>query len=98
MLGRKSKEEVAPEPPAFPYLLGYVWGWFEEILDGLAANGFAPPMVTWADIGWWSELTGNALEPWEARLLVKLGSVRAIAVSEKTKKPAPNTSPPTKQR
>lgn len=98
MLGRKAKQESAPEPPSFPELLGYVWVWFDEILDGLAANGFAPPMVTWADLGWWSELTGNVLEPWEARLLVRLGAVRAVAVSEKTKRAPPNASPPTRRR
>ncbi len=44
-----------------------------------------PPMVGWTDVASWSVLLGVALEPWEARLLVRLGTARAIAMNEKQK-------------
>jgi hypothetical protein len=39
--------------------------------------------VTWRDVADWMRLTGNVLEPWEARAIVTLGLVRANIVSEK---------------
>lgn len=54
-----------------------------EISLGVAANGMSPVQIAWRDLVDWSDLTGNALEPWEARALVTLGVVRMNIQSEK---------------
>lgn len=49
-----------------------------------ASGGFGGvPLVSWAALRSWSLLTQTALEPWEARALVRLGIVRAAIVNKK---------------
>jgi hypothetical protein len=68
------------EPECPPELL-YLWRDFVELACGLA-GGFGPPVVTWEALDAWCRLTGVALEPWEARTLIRLGQRRAIIESE----------------
>lgn len=58
-------------------MLGYLWGWFCEIIGGVGLNGFGPSTITWADLTAWSALIGETLEPWESRCLVNLSLLRA---------------------
>jgi hypothetical protein len=81
-LGGKGRAP-APEEPAFPDDLDYLWLWFCEIADGVAENGMAPAGVSWVDLSAWCRVTGELLEPWEARLLVRLGALRAAILAEK---------------
>lgn len=61
---------------------------------GLAQNGMAPPAVTWEGLKAWCEQMRVTLEPWEARAMVTLGTVRANVDAEtKTDKPDPNNKP-----
>jgi hypothetical protein len=48
-----------------------------EIYFGVSGNGFGPAMVTWQDIAAWSQLTGERLSPFEARVIVALSHSRA---------------------
>jgi hypothetical protein len=86
--------EAIDDGPEFPELLGYLWGWFQEISWGLAPNGFAPPVITWETLRAWQEITRvGELEPWEARTLVQLGMLRASIQAEKSEaSKAPSSS------
>jgi hypothetical protein len=90
----KPKKSVATAPspetlsPDLPRGAIYLWKWFWEILDGVSPNGMAPASIGWRDILAWCELTGERLEAWEARLLVRLASLRTDILSE------PATTPP----
>ncbi|MGE0575384.1 MAG: hypothetical protein AB7F22_10635 [Reyranella sp.] len=46
------------------------------------APGYGPAQPTWADLRAWADLTGETLHPWEARLIVRLGMVRASTLAE----------------
>lgn len=39
------------------------------------------PRVTWEGLAAWCALTGIELAPWEANAMVRLGNVRAIAMT-----------------
>ncbi|MEI9804102.1 MAG: hypothetical protein WDN48_06060 [Pseudolabrys sp.] len=66
----------------------YLWNWFWQILEGVSPNGMVPTAIGWCDLVAWCELTGEAPEPWEARLLVRLASLRAAILSEAAKTPS----------
>lgn len=72
---------VVPAAPPFPLPLGYLWGWFFELLEGAEPGGMGPSRVTWGTLTSWCALTATELEPWEARVLVRLGTVFAAAMS-----------------
>ncbi len=61
----------------------HVWSWFVEIVGGVKADGMGPAMIGWGDLSAWCELTGEVIEPWEARLLIRLSALRASVLSEK---------------
>jgi hypothetical protein len=63
--------------------LHYLWGWFVEITHGLDTGGFGPASITWQGLKAWSDLMQQAIEPWEAMTLVRLGMLRASIASEK---------------
>lgn len=50
--------------------------------------GFGPSQVTWGDLAAWAALTGELLEAWEARTVVRLGALRASILSEEIEKQA----------
>ena len=82
----KPKEQLQTEPTAeFPEELDYLWGWFLEIIGGISVSGFAPAQVTWGDIVDWATLTWVDPEPWEARALVLVSSLRASIQAEKSR-------------
>jgi hypothetical protein len=72
-----------------PAALTYLWGYFCEIVAGLASNGFSPAVVTWEALAAWSAFMRIALEPWEARALVDLGVARASIEAEAIAKQRP---------
>lgn len=82
-------ENTGPECPA---PLQYLWSWFCELASGLSVNGMAPPVVTWEGLEAWARQMDIALEPREARTLVRLGQMRAEILSEEQPKPAPAPS------
>lgn len=92
-LGKPMKEELVPEGPPFPDLLDYLWSWFAEISLGLAVSGMAPPVVTWADVAAWRAQTGEVVEPWEARAIVSLGSLRAGIAAEAAREKSKQAKP-----
>lgn len=84
----KKKEEARKTfegPPEFPEPLRYLWSWFQEISLGIASNGMSYPVITWRDLEAWSNLTGQELQPREARNIIGLGNLRANIMSEKPK-------------
>jgi hypothetical protein len=46
--------------------------------------------VTWEGLAAWCELTGIELKPWEARAMVRLGNVRANALTPKPEEKKPH--------
>lgn len=60
-----------------------VWADFCEVSMGLSSSGMGPPLVTWESLAAWCALTGNVLEPWHAKCLVRLGIARANIESER---------------
>ncbi|WP_347513823.1 hypothetical protein [Mesorhizobium sp. CAU 1741] len=47
-------------------------------------------MIGWRDLQAWRDMTSEAIEPWEARLIVRLSNLQARIASEEAKaKPAP---------
>jgi len=56
-----------------------------EICSGLGSNGFGPALVTWEALTAWQRLMDiGPIEPWEVRVLVDLGMLRARINSELT--------------
>jgi hypothetical protein len=87
MLGKKPKRVVAVATgPECPPALDYLWVLFCELLSGVPANGFTPPAPGWSDIAHWCALTGTELRPWEVRVIVMLGVLRAGILSEEKPK------------
>lgn len=70
-------------PPPYPARLDYLWRDFVDIIRGMEGGGFSAPLVSWQGLKAWSEIMGRTLEPWEARLIVHLGMVRADILAEK---------------
>jgi hypothetical protein len=56
---------------------------FAEIVQGVGSNGFGPALITWESLRAWCGLTGERLQSWEARALVRLGYARAAIEGEK---------------
>ena len=83
-LGKVPKVKPLANGQEFPVVLDYLWSWFVEISHGLETGGFGPAGVTWVGLRAWVDLTGRALEPWEAMALVRLGGLRASIMSEKS--------------
>lgn len=75
--GRAPSRPLTPPPPPFPWPAAHVWDWFCEIRGGVQGNGWVPARLTWRDVESWSSLTGLRPQPWEARLLIDLGALRA---------------------
>lgn len=68
---------------------------FLELSLGITSNGMAPPVITWVDVQAFDIAGDHGLQPWEKRMLVKLGNLRAsIMAEEKPKKPAEAPSKP----
>lgn len=84
-------KQALPDAPEFPDALDYLWRWFVEILDGVAPNGMTAPAIGWRDLAAWCELTGERLEAWEARLLLRLSNLRVNILAEDTAKPGPTS-------
>jgi len=74
--------QKAPSVPPFPARLTYLWRDFCDIVAGMEGNGWGPPVITWQGLSAWCKMTGAQLAPWEARLLIRLGSLRARILSE----------------
>lgn len=83
--------------PEFPEPLAYLWGFFLDCMRGIAPNGMVPPAIGWSDVAAWAAITRVRLEPWEARLIVDLGAMRAAIRAElaatKTNKDEPHGHP-----
>lgn len=82
-MGIKPKVVPVTEGPPFPDDLDYLWAWFQDHSLGVMQNGNGPATVTWDGLSAWSRLVRVALEPWEARTMVRLGVLRANIISEK---------------
>lgn len=71
-------------PPPFPKRLAYLWIDFCDVIAGMDGNGWGPQVVTWEGLHAWSAMTGTNLDPWEAKLMIRLGSLRARILSEQS--------------
>ena len=78
----KADAPAGSSEPEFPDALDYLWEWFWDALDGCPANGMVPVSIGWCDLSAWCELTGERLEPWEARLILRLSSLRSGIIAE----------------
>ncbi len=79
----KSAAEVMPDPPPFPFEVGYLWAWFCQYAKGLPVNGMAPASATWEGVAAWAALMRIDMEPWEANVMIDLGLLRSNVVAEK---------------
>ena len=77
---------VSEPAPPFPFQVEYLWNWFTEIMDGVAANGMTVPILTWDNIATWAQLMELDPEPWECRALIRLSNTRAIVFLDEQKK------------
>jgi hypothetical protein len=62
-------------PPNVPDALAYLVDWWHELSVGRGAGGFGPSALTWHDIAAWSAVTGSALSPIEATVLLRMDRV-----------------------
>lgn len=83
-LGIEPKAALAEPAPPFPWPIEYLWNWFCEIMDGVAANGMTAPILTWEGIATWAQLMGLDPEPWECRALIRLSAMRAGVFADQT--------------
>lgn len=77
-----------PDNPS-PYLVD----WLMEI-GPLSTGGMGPACLSWTDIRDWERLTGNQLDPWEARTLRRLSRdfVDQMNKAKEANCPAPYSS------
>jgi hypothetical protein len=61
--------------PNVPDALAYLVDWWHELGAGRGAGGFGPAPLTWHDIAAWSAVTGTALAPIEATVLLRMDRV-----------------------
>lgn len=89
-LQKLKAEDLKPDLPPLPvpHLVEYLL----EIGPVVPAGMGAGP-IEWRDIAAWSDLTGTALEAWEARLLRRLSAdyLAESRLAEKPEAPAPWT-------
>lgn len=87
MLGRRKKVATLSDvKPDLPRAVEHLWFWFLEISLGLDCGGGGYPSVTWQGIDAWARLTGRAIAPWEAMVLVRLGSLRVSIAAEASRR------------
>lgn len=84
-MGIKPKVKPLPDAPPFPFLIGHIWNWFNELAQGRSVTDFGLGSISWLDIKSWSEMTMTVLEPWEVRALMRLDVVFLIAQKPKKK-------------
>jgi len=81
---RQSRKDPRYQPEMPPvdaeFLIGYLW----EIGPTISDGGY-PSQVTHEEIGWWQELTGIELHPWQVRFLRGL-SREYLAESQRAEK------------
>lgn len=82
-LGRGSGASSTVLHRPAPAPVDYLWSWFWDILAGVPASGMAPAAIGWPDLVAWSQIMNVRLEPWEARLIVQLGTLRASVLASK---------------
>ena len=87
---RGPKTTALDAAPPFPDELRYLWLWFSEHCWGLQASGLAIPHVTWEGLAAWCAMMDIALMPWEARAMVRLGTVRAAELGKPKPEAATN--------
>lgn len=66
-----------------------MWEWYCDISPGASGGGgMGPVTITWLDLGAWCERVHETLEPWEARLIVRLSVMQANIEGEEAEKRA----------
>ena len=68
----KDRGEEQGVPMECPECLSWYMLSFYDISRARTSNGFGPNPLTWQDVGWWSQLNGIKLRPWEVDLLMGL--------------------------
>lgn len=64
-------DKIEPDIPPNP--MPHLTGWLFEI-GPTSSNGMGPVPIGWQEIAAWQELTGNEINPWEARTLRKMSA------------------------
>lgn len=72
--------------PDLPLEAAHIWDWWREVSLTRSSNGFAPNMITFAEIAHWSRLTGTQIRPPEVRLVMILDQVWMEAWAESSKR------------
>lgn len=87
MFGNKAAAAQAePDLPEFPWVLDYLWNFFNEFSMGLTSTGMAQVQASWRDVQDWCAAMCLDLEPWEKKALVRLANMRASILSEEKPK------------
>lgn len=61
--------------PDFPEELRLVWFKFEEIKRGRSFGMAGPSPISYADMYYWSKLTGWSLKEWEIKIIKRLDNI-----------------------
>ena len=90
-------DKIEPDIPPNP--MPYLTGWLFEI-GPTSPGGMGPVPIGWQEIAAWQSLTGNSLDPWEAKTLRRLSADFVNMMHEAKDKsfPAPFTSAEAVQR
>lgn len=65
---------------------------------GFPGGGFSVPSATWETLMAWAIMMRIALDPWEARMLLRLSVMRANILGAIKKAPPGKTKPAPKKR
>lgn len=89
--GKRPPALDVEELPAWGAHLYAIWS---EIAAGRGAPGFSgPTRLSWADLAAWQQLTGSALEPVEARIVLHLDRAWIEERAKDAPPPKPKTPP-----
>jgi len=83
---KKQAKQQSGRASFCPPDLIYLWNWFVELLGGSSGGGSGPAIIAWVDVKAWSEMTGEVVEPWEVRLMMRLSTLRAEIEGEEIRK------------
>src|SRR5690606_37107564 len=85
---KRQASTEASRPLRCPPRLIYLWNWFVEVMSGASGGGSGPTTIAWVDLRAWADQTGEVVEPWESRLMIRLSVLRAEIESEEIRKVA----------
>lgn len=72
--------------PDYPYALSHLVDWFWDLSSGRGSTGFGPSGLSYAELGYWSRLTGLDPTPFEIEIIKAMDRVYLNKVAEQQSK------------